>query len=83
MIVSCALKSGGHAYRVPAPGTYSQMQDILAIEGLDQDDALMGFITDEGVFLARDEASAYALKIGQATSISIPPYLSWSDLVIR
>lgn len=81
MIVSCAVRVGADVFRVPAPGTYALMQDVLAIEGVDQDTAVMGFLTDAGDFLARDEASAYALANGQAIRVSTPPYLSWSDLV--
>jgi hypothetical protein len=76
-----AIQIGDRVISVDAPGTHAQMQTALQDAGeFSGEDAVTGFLLENGRFLTRAQAGVFALQHHLATNLAMPPYLSWSDL---
>jgi len=83
MIIGVAIKDGdGRVYSLPEPYRHSHVIGVMAricklkIPIIGE----QGFITDDGIFLGREEAAVYALQNKQIEKLSWGPELYSEDL---
>lgn len=86
VIISAAIKtSDGIIHSLPPPARHADI--VYALHRVKYPKAKLiiaegeqGFINNDGDFMARKEAGAYAIKNGQVNKLGFPPELYSEDL---
>jgi hypothetical protein len=78
VIVSAAIRLNGILFQARKPGRHADVIQLMAKQGFRGGE--QGFMTDTGEFLNRGAAAEHALKCGQISKISWPPFLYSEDV---
>lgn len=78
-IVAAATKIGDAVYSLPSPKRHHDIVRMLYTDGIDQTNAIQGFITSDGDFVNRKQAKTMVRRNRQATIRDIHPDQLFSE----